>query len=142
MRFNELEERLRRLQTAASNILLGIHIHNELHVDAPARKENFAGPVIEELAIETGKAKTALEALTDARRKRIVPQFEIFSRKSFIFPRQWYWRLRARNGEIVAQSEGYTSFTKAANGTEAVRRDAPEAVVEVLEPPSIRGEGE
>jgi uncharacterized protein YegP (UPF0339 family) len=20
----------------------------------------------------------------------------------------WYWRLRARNGEIVAQSEGYT----------------------------------
>ena len=32
---------------------------------------------------------------------------EIFQGKGLI--RNWYWRLKAANGEIVAQSEGYFS---------------------------------
>lgn len=31
-------------------------------------------------------------------------RFEIFQGKNG----QWYWRLKARNNQIVAQSEGYT----------------------------------
>lgn len=34
-------------------------------------------------------------------------RFEIFSRRGW-FGTKWYWRLRARNGEIVAQSQAYT----------------------------------
>lgn len=34
------------------------------------------------------------------------------------------WRLRAANGEIIAQSEGYSSMTAALNGIEAVRENA------------------
>lgn len=33
--------------------------------------------------------------------------FQIFRSKALFRPPQWYWRLRARNGEIIAQSEGY-----------------------------------
>jgi uncharacterized protein len=29
---------------------------------------------------------------------------------------QWYWHLKARNGEIVAQSEGYTTKQKCREG--------------------------
>ncbi len=32
--------------------------------------------------------------------------------------RQWYWRLRHRNGNILATSEGYTRRTTAARGAE------------------------
>lgn len=34
--------------------------------------------------------------------------FELFTRRG-IRGRRWYWRLRARNGEVVSQSEGYTN---------------------------------
>lgn len=40
---------------------------------------------------------------------------------------QWYWRLRAANGEIVAQSEGYTSKDGAERGLEAMYEAAREA---------------
>lgn len=46
------------------------------------------------------------------------PKFEVFEGKDG----QWYVRLRARNGEIVAQSEGYES--------EGAAREAPQAIVE------------
>jgi uncharacterized protein YegP (UPF0339 family) len=36
--------------------------------------------------------------------------FEVFEGAD----RQWYWRLRAANGEIAAQSEGYTRRPDAA----------------------------
>jgi len=34
---------------------------------------------------------------------------------------QWYWSLVARNGEIIASSEGYTSRAGALKGIRAVR---------------------
>lgn len=36
-------------------------------------------------------------------------QYQIFKGAD----KQWYWRLVAKNGEIVAQSEGYTRATSA-----------------------------
>lgn len=37
---------------------------------------------------------------------------------------QWYWRLTALNGEVVAQGEGYTRKGDAVRGWSAVRRAA------------------
>lgn len=34
-------------------------------------------------------------------------KFEVYARKNSEGERQWYFRIRARNGEILAQSEGY-----------------------------------
>jgi len=45
---------------------------------------------------------------------------------------QFYWNLKAPNGEIVAQSEGYVSKQGALNGIDANRRYAPTAPVDDL----------
>lgn len=44
--------------------------------------------------------------------------------------RQWYFRLRAPNGEILCHSEGYTSRQSAINGVTAVKAYAALADVE------------
>jgi len=38
---------------------------------------------------------------------------------------QYYWRLRAKNSEIILQSEGYETKQGAENGIESVRKNAP-----------------
>lgn len=53
--------------------------------------------------------------------------FELFQDKAG----EYRWRLRHRNGNIIADSgEGYTSKQKAKQGLESVRKNAPGAVVE------------
>ncbi|MCB2081382.1 MAG: YegP family protein [Hyphomicrobiales bacterium] len=37
---------------------------------------------------------------------------------------EFYWNLKASNGEIIGQSEGYKSKTSAENGIESVRTNA------------------
>jgi len=55
-------------------------------------------------------------------------KFEVYQSKAG----GYRWRLKANNGEIVAQGEEYVSKDGAKNGCEAVRRAAGEAeVVEV-----------
>lgn len=50
-------------------------------------------------------------------------KFEIFKATNG----QYYFRLKAENGEIIANSEGYASKQGAQNGIAAVRRCAPSA---------------
>jgi uncharacterized protein YegP (UPF0339 family) len=50
-------------------------------------------------------------------------KFEIFKGTNG----QFYFRLKAENGEIIASSEGYVSKLGAQNGVAAVRRCAPVA---------------
>lgn len=50
-----------------------------------------------------------------------MPKFEIFKGVNGNF----YFRLKAENGEIIASSEGYTSKQGAQNGIAAVKRCAP-----------------
>jgi uncharacterized protein len=45
---------------------------------------------------------------------------------------QWYFRITARNGEIVAQSEGYTRKEDAIRGAKDARRAARFASVRVI----------
>jgi len=54
------------------------------------------------------------------------PKYELYTDKAGEFR----FRLKARNGEIIAVSEGYTSKAGALNGIESVKKNAPEAPVE------------
>lgn len=45
---------------------------------------------------------------------------------------EFRFRLKARNGEIIAVSEGYKAKASCMNGIESVKKNAPEAqIVEV-----------
>lgn len=53
------------------------------------------------------------------------PKFEIYNDKKGEFR----FRLKARNGEIIAVSEGYVAKAGCINGIESVRENAPEAEI-------------
>lgn len=53
------------------------------------------------------------------------PKFEVYTDKAG----EYRFRLKARNGEIIAVSEGYKAKTSCLNGIESVRKNAPEAEV-------------
>lgn len=53
------------------------------------------------------------------------PKFELYQDKAGEFR----FRLKARNGEIIATSEGYKTKDACENGIDLVRRNAPEAEV-------------
>jgi len=53
------------------------------------------------------------------------PKFEMYEDKGGEFR----FRLKARNGEIIATSEGYKTKDACENGVDSVRRNAPEAEV-------------
>lgn len=53
------------------------------------------------------------------------PKFEVYADKAG----EYRFRLKARNGEIIAVSEGYKAKASCLNGIESVRKNAPEANV-------------
>ncbi len=53
------------------------------------------------------------------------PKFEVYQDKAGEFR----FRLKARNGEIIAASEGYKAKPSCLNGIESVKKNAPEADV-------------
>lgn len=53
------------------------------------------------------------------------PKFEVYKDKKGEFR----FRLKARNGEIIATSEGYTAKAGCLNGIDSVRENAPEAEI-------------
>ena len=53
------------------------------------------------------------------------PKFELYEDKAG----EYRFRLKARNGEIIAVSEGYKAKASCENGIESVRKNAPEAEV-------------
>lgn len=57
------------------------------------------------------------------------PKFEVYKDKAGEFR----FRLKARNGEIIAVSEGYVQKISCMNGIESVRKNAPDATVEKAE---------
>lgn len=54
------------------------------------------------------------------------PKYELFTDKGGEFR----FRLKARNGSIIAASEGYKTKSACANGIESVKKNAPDATVE------------
>ncbi len=57
------------------------------------------------------------------------PKFEMYTDKAG----EYRFRLKARNGEIIAVSEGYKQKKGCENGIESVRKNAAEAPVEKAE---------
>ena len=57
------------------------------------------------------------------------PKFEIYTDKAGEFR----FRLKARNGQIIAHSEGYKAMNSCLNGIDSVKRNAPEAPIEKIE---------
>ena len=53
------------------------------------------------------------------------PKYELYMDKAG----EYRFRLKARNGEIIATSEGYKAKASCENGIESVRKNAPEAEV-------------
>lgn len=51
------------------------------------------------------------------------PKFEVYTDKAGEFR----FRLKARNGQIIATGEGYKAKPSCMNGIESIRRNAPEA---------------
>ncbi len=61
----------------------------------------------------------------DGFKTEVNPKFEIYTDKKGEFR----FRLKARNGEIIATSEGYVTKAGCLNGIESVRKNAPDAEV-------------
>ena len=57
------------------------------------------------------------------------PKFEIYLDKAG----EYRFRLKARNGEIIATGEGYKAKAGCINGIESVKKNAPEAPVDFAE---------
>ena len=55
----------------------------------------------------------------------IHPKFEMYLDKAG----EYRFRLKARNGQIIAVSEGYTAKAGCLNGIESVQKNAPEAEI-------------
>ena len=57
------------------------------------------------------------------------PKFEVYTDKAGEFR----FRLKARNGEIIAVGEGYKAIKSCLNGIESIRKNAPDAPIVVEE---------
>lgn len=53
------------------------------------------------------------------------PKFELYQDKAG----EYRFRLKARNGEIIATSEGYKTKASCENGVESVRKNAPDGEI-------------
>lgn len=81
-------------------------------------------------SVRRNAAEAKLEDQTAAEVVAVTnPKFEVYTDKAGEFR----FRLKARNGETIAVSEGYKAKASCMNGIDSVRRNAPEAVVQKLE---------
>jgi len=70
-------------------------------------------------AVEGGLEDQTVEGFESVKH----PKFEVYEDKAGEFR----FRLKARNGEIIAVSEGYKAKASCMNGIESVRKNAPDA---------------
>ena len=79
--------------------------------------------------IESVKKNAPIANIEDQTAEPVVtatnPKFEMYLDKAG----EYRFRLKARNGEIIAVSEGYTAKAGCENGIESVRKNAPDAEI-------------
>ena len=81
-------------------------------------------------SVKTNAPEAALEDQTDpdfTTEKN--PKFEMYTDKAGEFR----FRLKAKNGQIIATGEGYKAKAGCKNGIESIRKNAPEAEVVIEE---------
>ena len=73
--------------------------------------------------------KNALSAIEDQTVEPIEvqkhPKYEVYVDKAG----EYRFRLKARNGEIIATGEGYKKKTSCLNGIESIKKNAPDAEI-------------
>ena len=80
-------------------------------------------------SVQKSVLTAALEDLTDASGRTFSnPKFELYRDKAGAYR----FRLKARNGAIIAVSDAYAARAGAINGMESVKKNAPGAKVEQL----------
>lgn len=119
---NDLREKLRKSEANEADLELAV---DQLQKSLEEAETNEA-----DLARGVNQLQTALEESEDRKgdlEKDLMSQrasqsrFEIYEDRGG----EWRWRLRHRNGNIIASSgEGYTQRHNVENGMQAVRRDA------------------
>lgn len=62
------------------------------------------------------------------RRNKAMPHFEVYRGSDY----NYYWRLRAANGQIVCWSEGYSSLQAARDSVAWVKYNCPGARIDEL----------
>ena len=78
-------------------------------------------------SVRKNAAEAKLEDQTVAEVAAVTnPKFELYTDKAGEFR----FRLKARNGEVIAASEGYKAKASCLNGIDSVRRNALDAAVE------------
>jgi len=79
--------------------------------------------------IESVKTNAPIAAVEDQTKEGFAteknPKFEVYTDKAGEFR----FRLTAKNGQIIATSEGYTTHANCLNGVESVKNNAPDAEV-------------
>lgn len=94
-----------------------------------ATSETYSGEASCKKGIESVRNNAAAANLEDQTvagfSTAINPKFEVYTDKAGEFR----FRLKARNGEIIAVSEGYKAKASCLNGIESVRKNAPDAEV-------------
>ena len=79
--------------------------------------------------IESVKKNAPIAKLEDQTAAEIAavtnPKFEVYTDKAGEFR----FRLKARNGEIIATGEGYKAKASCLNGIESIRKNAPDAEI-------------
>ncbi len=94
-----------------------------------ATSEVYTGEAACRKGIESVKKNAPIAGLEDQTVEDapavIHPKFELYTDKAGEFR----FRLKARNGEIIAQSEAYTAKASCLKGIESVRTNAPEAEI-------------
>lgn len=90
---------------------------SEVYTTMSACKKGIAS-VQKNAAVAKLEDQTAAEVV-----KTTNPKFEVYTDKAGEFR----FRLKARNGEIIATGEGYKAKNSCLNGIESIRKNAPEA---------------
>jgi len=93
---------------------------SEVYTNLPSCKNG-----IDSVRRNSEKAKLEnLIHLSDA--KTTNPKFQVFRDRAG----EYRFRLRARNGEVIASSQGYGTLDACLSGIESVRNNAPNAQIE------------
>ena len=78
-------------------------------------------------SVRKNAEKAKLEDLTESGKRVTNPKFELFQDRSGAYR----FRLKARNGGVIAVSEGYSTKAACCGGMESVRRNATDGEIEI-----------
>jgi len=115
------------IKTVSSGIKFDLKAGNN---EVIATSEVYSGKAACMKGIESVRKNASVAGLEDLTAedgaRSTHPKFEVYQDKAGEFR----FRLTARNGEIIAISEGYKAKSSCLNGIESVRKNAPDAEVQ------------